>query len=54
MEAIGDDLPNAIEEGYTVLLYFAGHGSPERRSSRDRRALYLVPRDTDFLAMTDS
>jgi uncharacterized caspase-like protein len=48
MEAIGDDLPNEIEDGDTILLYFAGHGSPERRSSRDRRALYLVPYDTDY------
>lgn len=48
MAAIGEDLPNVVEENDTVLLYFACHGSPERRSSRDRRSSYLIPYDTDY------
>ncbi|XYI00851.1 caspase family protein [Sorangium sp. So ce1128] len=48
MVAIGEELPAAVEENDTVLLYFACHGSPERRTSRDRRSLYLVPHDTEF------
>ncbi|MDI1442454.1 caspase family protein [Polyangium sp. 6x1] len=48
MATIGDELPSIVEAGDTVLLYFACHGSPERRSSRDRRSLYLIPHDTDY------
>jgi len=48
MSEIGEELPRVVEEGDTVLLYYAGHGSPERRSARDRRSTYLIPHDTDF------
>lgn len=48
MEAIGEDLPNTVESSDTVLLYFACHGSPERRSTRDKRSLYLIPYDTNY------
>jgi uncharacterized caspase-like protein len=48
MATIGDELPSTVEENDTVLLYFACHGSPERRSPRDRRASYIIPYDTDY------
>lgn len=48
MVAIGEELPTAVEENDTVLLYFACHGSPERRTSRDRRSLYLIPHDAEM------
>jgi uncharacterized caspase-like protein len=48
MVAIGEELPTVVEANDTVLLYFACHGSPERRTSRDRRSLYLIPYDTEF------
>ena len=48
MSAIAEDLHRAVEPGDTVLLYFAGHGSPERRGARDRRARYLVPYDAEM------
>jgi uncharacterized caspase-like protein len=48
MATIGDELPSVVEENDTVLLYFACHGSPERRSSRDRRSSYLIPHDADY------
>jgi hypothetical protein len=48
MVAIGDELPAVIEANDNVLLYFACHGSPERRTARDRRSIYLIPYDTEF------
>lgn len=48
MEAVGEDLPNELEKNDTVLLYFAGHGSPERRSVQDKRSFYLIPYDTNY------
>jgi uncharacterized caspase-like protein len=48
MESIGDNLPHIVETNDTVLIYYAGHGSPERRSARDKRSLYLIPHDTDY------
>ncbi len=48
MIAIGEDLHRAVEPGDTVLIYFAGHGSPERRGSRDRRSRYLIPHNTEY------
>jgi uncharacterized caspase-like protein len=48
MEAVGEDVHRAVEPGDVVLIYFAGHGSPERRGARDRRSRYLIPHDTDF------
>ena len=48
MTAIGEDLHRAVEPDDIVFLYFAGHGSPERRGAQDRRARYLIPYDTEY------
>jgi uncharacterized caspase-like protein len=47
MGAIGDDLADEVEKDDVVLVYFAGHGSPERRSVREARSHYLVPHDAE-------
>ena len=46
--AIGEDLHRAVERDDVVLLYFACHGSPERRAPKDRRSHYLIPNDTEY------
>ncbi|WP_437590682.1 caspase family protein [Sorangium sp. So ce1000] len=48
MAAIGDDLHRDIERGDIVVLYFACHGSPERRAARDRQSRYLIPHDAEY------
>jgi uncharacterized caspase-like protein len=45
---IGDYLPRHVERDDIVLLYFACHGSPERRGARDLTSLYLIPHDTNY------
>lgn len=46
--AIGEKLPAEIEDGDTVILYFATHGSPERRAIRDKRSRFLIPYDASY------
>ncbi len=48
MAAVGDDLHRSVRPGDIVMLYFACHGSPERRGAKDRTSLYLIPHDTDY------
>jgi uncharacterized caspase-like protein len=48
MTAIGEEVHRLVEPDDIVLIYFAGHGSPERRGARDRRSRYLIPHDTDY------
>ncbi|WP_437928348.1 caspase family protein [Sorangium sp. So ce291] len=48
MAAIGDDLHRDLEQGDIVVLYFACHGSPERRAARDRQSRYLIPHDAEY------
>ena len=48
---IGDELPRVVGEGDVVSLFFAGHGSPESKSSPDQVSRYLVAHDTDFDAI---
>lgn len=45
--AICEKLPAEIEDGDTVILYFATHGSPERRATRDKRSRFLIPYDAN-------
>ncbi|MFF3816721.1 caspase domain-containing protein [Streptomyces bluensis] len=48
MVAIGERLPRVTSEGDVVLLYFAGHGSPETTATVDDAARYLVFHDTEY------
>jgi uncharacterized caspase-like protein len=48
LTAIGDDLHDQVEKGDVVLLYFACHGSPERRSANDTRSRYILTHDTEI------
>lgn len=48
MVSIGERLPRVTSEGDVVLLYFAGHGSPETAATIDDAARYLVLHDTDY------
>jgi uncharacterized caspase-like protein len=45
--AIGEELPRRHHSDDLVLVYFAGHGSPEHAAPPDRIARYLVPHDAD-------
>jgi uncharacterized caspase-like protein len=46
--AINEELHRAVEPGDVVLLYFACHGSPERRAAKDRRSRHLIAHDTEY------
>lgn len=49
MVAIGEDLARvATNPDDIILLYFAGHGSPETESSPDEVSRYLVTHDTEY------
>ena len=47
MIAIGEDLPRVSSANDVIVLYFAGHGSPETEASPDEASRYLVAHDTD-------
>lgn len=46
--AINEELHRAVNPGDVVLLYFAGHGSPERRAAKDKRSRHLIAHDTEY------
>ena len=46
--AIGEDLPRLVHKEDIVLLYFAGHGSPETVASPDDVSRYLIMHDTEY------
>ena len=48
MKAIGEDLARASGPADTAIIYFAGHGSPERAAPRDEDLPYLIAHDTDY------
>jgi uncharacterized caspase-like protein len=48
MRSIGEDLARAVGPDDVALIYFAGHGSPERAAPRDEDWLYLIAHDTQF------
>jgi uncharacterized caspase-like protein len=46
--AIGEDLARTARSDDIILLYFAGHGSPETEGSPDKVSRYLIPYDTEY------
>jgi uncharacterized caspase-like protein len=48
MKAIGEDLPRAEKAEDIILLYFAGHGSPESQDSPHQASRYLIAHDTKY------
>lgn len=48
MVAIDEELHREVEDEDIVMLYFAGHGSPERRAAKDRQSRYLIPHDAEY------
>jgi uncharacterized caspase-like protein len=48
MKAVGEDLARVTVEDDIVVLFFAGHGSPETGGSLDTVSRYLVLHDTEY------
>ena len=48
MKAIGEDLVRTAGPEDTAIIYFAGHGSPERSAPRDEDMPYLIVHDTEY------
>ena len=48
MQAIGEDLVRAARPEDIAIIYFAGHGSPERAAPRDEDRPYLIAHDTQY------
>jgi uncharacterized caspase-like protein len=48
MQAVGEDLVRAARPEDIAIIYFAGHGSPERASPRDQDWPYLIAHDTQY------
>nr|BBH94453.1 hypothetical protein KTA_26520 [Thermogemmatispora argillosa] len=49
--AVGELLPRQARPEDAVLLYFAGHGSPETGEAPDRVSRYLIAHDTEYDAI---
>lgn len=48
LRAVGEVLPRKQTEEDLILIYFAGHGSPEQINPPDHVSRYLVAADTEF------
>jgi uncharacterized caspase-like protein len=48
MQAIGEDLVRASQPEDIAIIYFAGHGSPERAAPRDEVWPHLIAHDTQY------
>jgi uncharacterized caspase-like protein len=48
VKAIGEALPRKHSREDLVVVYFAGHGSPEQKEPPDRISRYLVASDTEY------
>src|ERR1035437_5364782 len=46
--AVGEDLVRSTTSDDIVVIFFAGHGSPETEGSPDRASRYLVMHDTEY------
>jgi uncharacterized caspase-like protein len=49
--AVGEELPRVVGPGDVVIIYFAGHGTPETNGPPDDASRYLVAHDTDHEAV---
>lgn len=48
LKTIGEEIVRQAAPEDIVLLFFAGHGSPETDGSPDRAARYLIAHDTEY------
>jgi uncharacterized caspase-like protein len=48
MVAVGEDLPRLASPDDIILIFFAGHGSPETGGSPDEVSRYLIAHDTEY------
>lgn len=48
LEAVGQELCRLVAPDDAVVIYFAGHGCPERVGPRDKADRYLLAHDTEY------
>jgi len=49
-----DDLPRQVREDDEVLLFFAGHGSPEVEATYGEPSMHAVTHDTEYARLTST
>jgi len=48
LKTVGEDIARLAAHDDVILLFFAGHGSPETEGSPDRASRYLIAYDTEY------